>query len=130
MPMMANVLVMTAKINASVGLISLVCCYAGKEATGWGAAAINYALPSFARSFHFALGNKHKVYTLVHARSAATMVYIDFEDMDNRDFVGAKMVQTGKKTDAGVGGWEPQSIGSKYRYYWNNGTQVVSSVYG
>jgi len=127
-PDMAEKLVTSGGLGAGVGMISLVCCYAGKEATGFGASAINYAFPSFARSFHAALADPHGVYTLVHARTAATMVYLArYGGVAN--LVGKKMVQTGSATDAAQG-YNHQAKGSKYRYYWLDDKQVVEPVYG
>jgi hypothetical protein len=124
---MARALAVDAGLSKNVALISLAICLAGNEATGLTAGLANYWNPSFARSFHAALGKHHDIYTVVHARAGEVTVLGSeriHPAIPNDDFSlwGRKMVKMN-----GQYGFQPK--GSKYRYYWKDDVQIVGEVY-
>lgn len=124
---MAAEIVEVGGLSAQVGLISLACCYAGKEATGFMAGLRNLVNPSFARSFHKSLGETHKIYTVVHARPLAVTIG-GTPKTPQKAIEGRKFgVVDPNDLKKGVKYKEP---GSKYKYEWKGTEQVVTPVYG
>ena len=130
---LAELLAEKAKLSKNVQLISLVCCNAGAEPNlndFWDLEVTVKLNPTFARSFHLALGEDHGIYTMVHARAGETKAIGSKSNFDPDIAEAARKLATGIKIVRLPGkGYDWKGKGSKFRYYWKDDNQMVEPVY-